>query len=135
MTQNLSGLWKANLEKSNIIGPAPKSITAKIDHSDPDLSVAMTITMPDGAEHNLVFKGPTTGAEVFNVVNGREWQSQMHWIGTELLIESWVDFGSRKCHFRDFWSVSDDGHSLTMEHRNDDLEGQITVLENVSPEG
>jgi hypothetical protein len=134
MTQNLSGLWKANLDKSKLLGPAPKSITAKIDHSDPDFSVVMTITMPDGTEHTLVFKGPTTGAQVVNVVNDREWKSQMHWIGTELLIESRVDFGDRKCHFRDFWSVSDDGQSLTMEHRDDDLQGQITVLEKAPPE-
>jgi hypothetical protein len=134
MTQNLSGFWRANLEKSKLLGPAPKSITAKIEHSEPDLSVAMMITMPDGAEHRLLFKGPTTGAQVVNVVNGREWQSQMHWIGPELLIESWVDFGNRKCHFRDFWSVSDDGQALTMEHRNDDLQGQITVLEKAPPE-
>lgn len=129
MVRNLSGLWKANLEKTKLLGPAPKSISAKIDYSDPDLSVEMTITMPDGAEHNLVFKGPATGAQVSNMVNGQEWQSRIGWIGEELLIESWVDLGERKWHFRDFWSVSNDGRSLTMEHRNDDLQGQITVLE------
>ena len=135
MTQNLSGLWKANLEKSKLLGPTPKSMAAKIDYLDSDLSVEMKIAMPDESQHNLVFKGPTTGAEVFNIVNGQKWQSRMRWIGTELLIESWVDVGDRKYHFRDFWFLSNDGQLLTMEHRNDDLQGQITVLEKVSAEG
>lgn len=94
----------------------------------------MVITLPDGAEHSLEFKGPTTGAEVLNLVNGQQWRSQMRWMGKELLIESWVDTGGRQCHFRDFWFLSDDGQSLTMEHREDDLKEQITVLEKASKE-
>jgi hypothetical protein len=129
MNPNLSGVWKANLAKSKLLGSNPKSIAVKIDHLDPDLSVEMTITMPDGSAHNLAFKGPTNGTKVCNTVNGREWQSQMSWIGEELLIESWVDMGERKCHFRDFWFLSNNGQSLTMEHRNDDLQGQITLLD------
>jgi hypothetical protein len=30
--------------------------------------------------------------------------------------------------FRDYWSLSDDGATLTMAHRDDDLAGQTTVL-------
>ena len=134
MNQNLSGVWEANLEKSKLLGPAPKSISANIHHSDPDLAINMTIAMRDGTEHYLVFKGPTTGTEVVNVVNGQQWRSRMQWIGIELLIESWVDLPGRKCHFRDFWFLSNDGQSLTMEHRDDDLNGQITILERARDE-
>lgn len=132
LNQNLTGIWKANLEKSKLLGPAPQAVTAKIRHSDADLAVAMVITMPDRTEHRLIFGGPTTGEEVLNTVNGQLWRSQIRWIGTELLIESWVDLGQRKCHFRDFWFLSDNGQSLTMEHRDDDLGGQVTLLEKTS---
>lgn len=128
-SQNLTGLWKANLEKSKLLGPTPKAIAAKIRHDDPDLLVAMLITLADGAEHRIEFKGPTNGAEVFNLVSGQQWKSRMQWIGEELLIESWVELAERKLHFRDFWFLSDNGKSLTMEHRDDDLRGQITFLE------
>jgi len=33
--------------------------------------------------------------------------------------------------FNHDWSLSDDGQRLTMEHRGDDLDGQITVLDPV----
>lgn len=129
---NLTGLWKANLEKSKLLGPSPKTITAKIRHSKGDLAVAMVITMPDSTEYKLMFGGPTTGEEVLNTVNGQPWRSQIRWIGAELLIESWVDLVQRKYHFRDFWFLSNDGQSLTMEHRDDDLRGQVTLLEKMS---
>jgi hypothetical protein len=32
-------------------------------------------------------------------------------------------------HFCDYWSLSPNGQTLSMEHRNDDLAGQKTVLE------
>ena len=52
-----------------------------------------------------------------------------HWTKEVLLIESWISVGGRNCYFRDHWSLSPDGQILTMEHRDDDLAGQMTVLE------
>jgi hypothetical protein len=43
--------------------------------------------------------------------------------------------GGREAHFRDFWSLSSDGQTLIMEHRDDDLAGQITFLEKAYREG
>jgi len=131
MGQNLTGVWKANLEKSKLLGPAPKSIAVKIRHEDSDLLVAMLIIMSDGIEQRIEFTGPTNGAEVVNLVSGHQWRSRMQWVGDELMIESWVELGERKLHFRDFWFRSKDGQSLTMEHRDDDLRGQATSLDRV----
>jgi hypothetical protein len=47
------------------------------------------------------------------------------------LIESWMNVGGRDVHFRDYWFLSSDGRTLTMEHRDDDLRGQITLFERV----
>lgn len=132
MNPNLTGIWKADIAKCKLIGQVPKSISVKIRHSEPDLSVAMMISTQNGAEHLLKFNGAATGEEFFNDVNGQQWRSRMQWVGTELLIESWIDMGERKAHFRDFWSLSSDTQMLTMEHRDDDLKGQLTVLERVT---
>jgi len=59
-------------------------------------------------------------------------RSRLQWVGNELLIESSVNFGEGQSHFLDYWSLSDDGQTLVMEHRGDDLAGQITFLEKCS---
>ena len=112
MNLDFSGVWKANLEKSNILSARPKAMMVKIAYSDPALLVEMVITQ-------------------MNLVGTLQVRSRSRWVGTELLIESWMNFGGREGHFRDYWSLSPDGGTLRMEHRDDDLAGQITVLERV----
>lgn len=128
MTSDLSGIWKADLHKSRLLGTTPKAVTVKITHTEHELIAEMIIADHDGGEHVLSFRGPTTGEEVTNRVLGTDWRSQLRWEGSELLIESWVNQVGREMHFRDYWSVSNDGDTLTMEHRDDDLAGQITIL-------
>lgn len=135
MRPNFSGLWNANLEKSKLLGSPPRSVLFNIENSDTDLTTQMTITTADGGEHFIQFKGPITGAEVSNDVLGQKWRSRLQWVGAELLIESWVTIDERQCHFCDFWSFAEDGQTLVMEHRDDDLKGQITFLERASRVG
>jgi hypothetical protein len=45
------------------------------------------------------------------------------------VIESWMRFGTREMYFCDCWALSPDGQSLSMEHREDDLAGQLTVFD------
>jgi hypothetical protein len=129
MTPNFTGTWKANLERSKLLGPIPRALLVKINHAELELNVEMLITKPDGSEDRLLFKGLTTGEEVINSVHGVEVRSRCRWKGMELLIESWMKLGERQGNFRDYWSASSDGRKLTMEHRDDDLAGQITLLE------
>jgi hypothetical protein len=89
-------------------------------------------TKLDDTEDKLLFRGLTTGEEVVNPVHGIQVRSRSTWIGAELLIESWMSLGGRESHFRDYWSLSSDGEILTMEHRDDALAGQITLLEKVN---
>jgi len=126
--QNFSGTWKADLAKTRLIGGYPKEIVVRIDHAEPMISVDMLFTPVEGAPHRIEFKGGTNGEEVENVVLGARWRSTIQWVGSELLIESRVSQQGRNFHFRDFWFLSDDGKVLTMVHREDDLAGQITVL-------
>ncbi len=56
-------------------------------------------------------------------------EPRIHWEGTALMIESEMKAGGRELRFRDYWFLSSDAQTLTMEHRDDDLAGQISVLE------
>src|SRR5580700_5811520 len=117
MKINLSGVWKGNLEKSKLLGSAPKALLVTINHVDPVLNVQMVFTKLDDTEEQVLFRGLTTGEEVVNSVRGIQVRSRSTWIGAELLIESWMSLGGRESYFRDYWFLSNDGRMLTMEHR------------------
>ena len=89
----------------------------------------MSITAADDKALRLLFHARTNGEMITNSVAGAEWVSRSRWVGDELLIESDVRQAGRQMHFRDYWLLSADGRRLTMEHRGDDLDGQITVLD------
>jgi hypothetical protein len=129
MSLDFSGTWKANLEKSKLLGLVPRAMLVRIEHSDPELLEEILITKMDGSEDRVVFKCLTTGDEVTNSIRGIAFRSRCQWEGTGLVIESWMNLGGRESYFRDHWSLSADGQTLTMEHRDDDLAGQTTVLE------
>jgi len=129
MNPDFTGKWKANLVKSKLLSPAPKELLVTVRHSEPDLVVSMAITRLDQDTQEVDFHARTTGETAINFVLGATWESRLQWIGSELLIESWVNHSGREMHFCDYWSLSNDRRVLTMEHRNDDLAGQITVLD------
>ena len=130
MSLNFTGEWRANLSKSKLIGPTPKAITISIDHSDPDLLEQILLTRLDGREEQVVFTCSTDNGRK-STFNGQTIRTQTRWEGNELLIESWIQLGAREMHFLDCWSLSPDGQTLRMEHRNDELAGQLTLLERV----
>lgn len=129
MNINFSGLWNANLQVSKLFGAPPKTLVVSIDHADPALSMEMVVTKPDDTENRIEFRGLTTGEEVENSVCGIPVRSSARWVGTELLIETKMDAGGRENVLRDYWCLSADGQTLTMEHRDDALAGQLAVLE------
>ena len=125
---NFTGSWKADLSRSRFLGPAPTALTAKIEHSDPELHLDMLVTKPDGSEDRVVLQCATTGEPDKSRLNGNTIRGNARWEGPELVIESWARIGEREMHFHDCWSLSPDGQGLTMEHRKGDLAGQIVVL-------
>jgi hypothetical protein len=128
---NFSGIWKADLAKTKLIGAYLKEILMKIDHAEPKLSVVILFTSTEDLHHRVDFKGIIGGATAENTILGNTWHSRMTWEGDELLTETRVSSGSREFHFRDFWSLSADGKILTQEHRDDDLKGQVTILDKI----
>jgi hypothetical protein len=128
MSIDFSGSWRADVEKSRFRGPAPDAITMEITHCDPDLRQEMVVTSPSGAQDQIVFQCRTNGQRDGCLLNGTPIRCRAGWEGKELIIESWLQAGPREMHFRDCWSLSPDGKSLAMEHRDGDLAGQITVF-------
>jgi hypothetical protein len=134
MKPDFSGVWTANLENSILLRPKPKAMSASIHHTDPELRVEMVLTKPDGTEVRTTSRFLTTGEEASNPLYGTGMRSRCQWMDRELLVESWVTLRGRDWHSRDFWSLSEDGQTLIMEHRDDDLAGQIARLERTHEE-
>jgi hypothetical protein len=128
-TPDFSGVWKMNFERSALKGPAPKQIVMRIEHREPKLLQEIVVMSEIGQEQRVTFNFDTTGIEASNSVGGAIGRTRAQWVGRELAIESWLKIPGRELHFKDYWSLSSDGQILTMAHRGDDLDGQITVLE------
>lgn len=131
MNANFSGTWSADLSKSRFLGAQPRSVTVRIEHAEPRLSAEILVTKQDETEDRVAFECATNGEHGRSVLNGKPVRGSARWEGQELVIESWMQLGARQLHFCDFWSLSPDCQTLTMEHRNDDLAGQLTILSKV----
>ncbi len=94
----------------------------------------MLVDQADGGAQRIAFHYETTGDETTNAVGDRTVRSRARWDGAELVIESWMETVGRVFHFKDRWSLSDDGQTLTMAHRDDDLAGQIVAHDKVARE-
>lgn len=111
---NFSGDWKMNPSKSDFGPmPAPSSMTEKIAHEDPNLTVAVKQATDQGDfEANL--KYTTDGKECSNEVRGNPVKSTAKWDGDTLLIDSKAKFGDNDMTINDKWNLSEDGKTLTV---------------------
>jgi hypothetical protein len=98
------------------------------------LTQTMLIVAADGGEQQRTFTFDTSGSESTNTTAAGEIQSRAHWNGSELVIDSVLRTPSRTFHFSDHWSLSPDGQTLKMAHPDDDLAGQVAILEKASPD-
>jgi len=130
---DFTGLWEANLGKSLLRGRQARRILVKIEHNEPRLVQTIFMSYGDGAEERLGFTYTTDGERSMNSIRGIACETHAHWDGEELVIESLMKTPDRTFHFKDHWSLSDAGRTLTMAHPDDDLAGQISVLEKAPP--
>lgn len=131
---DFTGLWEVNFEKSTMRGQQPSRILMKIEHREPKVIQMIFVSHATGAEERLTFEYTTDGEESINSIRGNLCRTRAHWDRMELVIESSMKAPDREFNFKDCWSLSSDGRMLTMAHRNDDLAGQISVLEKAPPE-
>lgn len=128
MSVDFSGRWTADLSKSKLLSPRPKAMVVMVAHSEPDLRQEITVTKDDGSEQRIVFECRTNGETDRCRLDGKEVRGQAQWRGEELVIELWMRHGDREIYLCDCWSLSPDRQTLTMEHRDDALAGQVTFL-------
>ncbi len=130
---NFTGVWQVNLEKSTLRGQPVKELLVKIAHEEPRILQQILVSYANGDQESMTFTFDTSGAESTNSLRGLAGRTKARWERTELVIESAVQAGERELRFRDHWFLSSDAQTLMMEHRDDDLAGQISVLEKAPP--
>ncbi len=128
---DFSGRWQGDLSRSRLLGPSPKAMTVTITHSEPQLTQTIIITKEDGNEQRISFKCVTNGELDQCEFDGNKVQGAAHWQNQMLVIELWMQQGGEEFYLCDCWSLSPDGHTLTMEHRADALAGQVAVLHRI----
>jgi hypothetical protein len=129
---NFAGNWKLNASKSDFGQmPAPDSMTQKIAHEDPNLTVAVKMSTEQG-EMEFESKYTTDGKECTNQFGPNPVKSILKYDGETLLIETKGSFGDNPYTMTDKWALSEDGKVLTIQrHFKSDMgEGdQKLVLE------
>jgi len=128
MAVDFTGVWQADLSDSKLLGPAPKAISVTIAHSDPELSQEIVVTKADAIVERIAFRCRTDGAPDHCSLNGVAANGTARWDGDELVIELRIQRGAGELYLCDCWSLSADTKTLIMEHRDDALAGQVTVL-------
>ena len=107
-------------------------MTITIEHSDPELRQQILVTKDDGREERVAFRCRTNGELGQCLLNGERVRGNARWQEDELVVELWVQHGTRELYLCDCWTLSPDAQTLCMEHRNDALAGQLTVLDRVA---
>jgi len=126
---NFTGAWQLVPATSRMLGRPVAAMMTTIDHREPVLVQTVVVIAGDGGRQELRCEYRTSGEDSVNAVGAAQLRTRASWHGEELLLESWLAFGERTSHFRYYWRLSDAGDTLTMEHRDDDLAGQLAVLE------
>jgi hypothetical protein len=112
---DFSGTWKLNAGKSDFGPvPAPDSLIEKIAHQDPSLK--MNVAATGGMQGDMTYdvSYTTDGKECVNKVGENEFKSMLNWDGNALAVDSKGTFGGNDITFKDRWTLSDDGKTLTV---------------------
>ena len=112
---DFTGSWKLNLAKSDFGQfPAPSSMTQKISHAEPKLTVAVKMAGDQG-EFEFTSNFTTDGKECTNPgLGGSELKSVAKWDGENLAIDSKGSFGDNAFTMKDKWTLSEGGKVLTI---------------------
>jgi hypothetical protein len=110
---DFSGSWKMDADKS-VFGPMPPptSLTRKIAHKEPDLTVDEARSGAQG-DMNMTMKYSTDGKETTNSLMGNDVKSKAVWDGNILVITSNANFGGADVKLTNKWTLSEDGKTLT----------------------
>jgi hypothetical protein len=124
---NFSGDWKLNVDKSDFGPmPPPTSMTSKIDHADPSMKVATSMSSPQG-EMSYDAKYTTDGKENANTMGPMEAKTTMTWDADDLTVTTKLDAGGTEIAIKGKWSLSADGKTLTQTAHVTSPQGEVDV--------
>jgi hypothetical protein len=110
---DFSGDWKMDADKSTFGPlPPPTSLTRKIDHKDPAITISTAQSGPQG-DQNTTMKYSTDGKETTNSMMGNDVKSKASWEGKTLVVISSLDAGGQVVKLTDKMTLADDGKTLT----------------------
>jgi hypothetical protein len=110
---NFSGTWKLNTAKSDFgVLPGPDSLTSVIEHADPTLKMTVNSAGQQGNQDYTV-NYTTDGKEAVNHVGPREVKSTAVWDGSNMVVNSKLNFNDQDVTIKSVWTLSADGKTLT----------------------
>jgi hypothetical protein len=110
---DFSGDWKMNAAKSDFGPlPPPTSLTRKITHAEPSLSIVEEQQSAMG-DQNTTRSYTTDGKEATFLVNGAEVKGSAVWDGETIVVNSKVDTPGGELLFKDRMTLSAEGKVLT----------------------
>jgi hypothetical protein len=113
-TPNLSGVWKANLEKSKLNGPAPTSHLVLIDQQGSKITEVTGMFSQRGEARSTVVYN-LDGKPSTNSSRGLPMRSSASWEGNTLVLQSKVAGGAQPVTISEKQTLSSDGKTLTIE--------------------
>jgi len=124
---NFSGEWRMNAERSNFAPlPAPEKMVRKISQRGSHLKIQTT---QFGRQHEIVteLSYTTDGAVSRNVIRGQEFTGTAHWEGDTLVVESKREVQGMTIVQQESWSLSADGHVLTIANHVQTPQGAFDI--------
>jgi hypothetical protein len=110
-TPNLTGVWKANIAKSQFNGPPPTEYLVIFDQQDSKLTEKTRALGPHG-EQRASFTYNTDGKPSMNSFQGLPMRTQASWSGGVLMLEAKV--AGRPATINEKYALSSDGNTLTI---------------------
>ncbi len=110
-TPNFTGVWKANIEKSQFNGPAPTDYLTIFDQQGSKITEQTGTFGPHG-EQRASFTYNTDGKPSMNSLHGMPMRTQASWSGGVLMIEAKV--AGHPASISEKYALSSDGNTLTI---------------------
>ncbi len=121
---DFSGEWDLNLDRSDFgTQPAPRKMTQKIAHKDPELKVAVLEISPLDQEVTQDLKYVTDGTQSSNSVLGTPVKATVKWEGEELSLHSWAEFNGRTLDMKDRWRLTEGAATLIVTRHLEGIAG------------
>jgi hypothetical protein len=122
-TPDFSGAWRLDLSRSDFGElPAPQSMTTRVDHREPLIQVASSVTTIHGTS-NTSYTYRTDGSPQTNTVRGTVVISKAKWSKALLVVEVTARTRSGELRFTDKWELSEDRKTLIISRTMESSQG------------